>query len=137
MPQLNAPKCFSNLESTSINTYAVASDAKGFLPWYRWVSYHNNTAMQEWTNRQSNWKINNFRHCFCFEYISRPYSASIISWCFLKVMTKCGKNQKQGFVELYTQRLIEGNIVRQKLSRLKLYRLRPHRLRLWWLRPIG
>ena len=40
---------------------------------------------------------------------------------------------KQGFVELYTQRLIEGNIVRQKLSRLrphrqKLHRLRPHRL---------
>ena len=39
--------------------------------------------------------------------------------------------RKQGFVELYTQRLIEGNIVRQKLSRPKLYRLRPHRLRLY------
>ena len=32
---------------------------------------------------------------------------------------------KQGFVELYTQRLKEGNIVMQKLSRLKLSRLRP------------
>ena len=37
---------------------------------------------------------------------------------------------KQGFVEGYSQRLIEGNIVRQKLSRLKVSRLRPHRLRL-------
>ena len=39
-------------------------------------------------------------------------------------------NYKQGFVEPYTQRLIEGNIVK-----LKLFRLRPHRLRLSWLRP--
>ena len=37
---------------------------------------------------------------------------------------------KQGFEELYTQRLIEENIVKQKLSRL-----RPHRLRLSWLKP--
>ena len=39
---------------------------------------------------------------------------------------------KQGFIEGYSQRLIEGNI-----DRLKLSRLRPHRLRLWWLRPMG
>ena len=32
---------------------------------------------------------------------------------------------KQGFVKDYTQRLKEGNIARQKLSRLKLSRLRP------------
>ena len=39
---------------------------------------------------------------------------------------------KQGFVELYTQRLIEGNIYRLKLFRLKL-----SRLKLSSLRPIG
>ena len=39
---------------------------------------------------------------------------------FLKVITK------QGFVELYTQRLIEGNIVKLKLSKL-----RPHSLKLY------
>ena len=37
---------------------------------------------------------------------------------------------KQGLAQDYTQRIEEGNIVRQKLSRLKLYRLRPHRFRL-------
>ena len=36
-------------------------------------------------------------------------------------------NSKQGFVELYTQRLIEGNICG----------LRPHRLRLSWPKPSG
>ena len=35
------------------------------------------------------------------------------------------KYAKQGLVQDYTQRLIEGNIYRQKLSRLKLSRLRP------------
>ena len=45
--------------------------------------------------------------------------------------------QKQGLVQDYTQRLIEGNIYRQKLSRLKLSRLRPHRLRLSRLRTLG
>ena len=39
-------------------------------------------------------------------------------------------DKKQGFVEGYSQRLIEGNIVRPKLSRLKVSRLRLHRLRL-------
>ena len=53
-----------------------------------------------------------------------------------------GVRHKQGFVELYNQRLKEGNIVRQKLSRLKPHRprvsrLRPHRLRLSRLYPIG
>ena len=37
---------------------------------------------------------------------------------------------KQGFIEGYSQRLKEGNIYKQKLSRLKLSRLRPRRLRL-------
>ena len=42
---------------------------------------------------------------------------------------------KQGLVQDYSQRLIEGNIYRQKLSSLrphiqKLHRLRPHRLNL-------
>ena len=57
---------------------------------------------------------------------------------FPKVIFILNRNfkDKQGFVELYTQRIKEGNIVRQKLSRLrphrqKLHRLRPHRLRLW------
>ena len=36
---------------------------------------------------------------------------------------------EQGFVELYTQRLIEGNIVRQKLTRLRPHRQKLHRLR--------
>ena len=36
----------------------------------------------------------------------------------------------QGFVEDYSQRLIEGNIVRVKLSRLRLYMLGHNRLRL-------
>ena len=44
---------------------------------------------------------------------------------------------KQGLVQDYSQRLIEGNIYRQKLSRLKLSRLRPHRLRLSRLGPMG
>ena len=34
-------------------------------------------------------------------------------------------NVQQGLVQDYSQRLIEGNIYRQKLSRLKLSRLRP------------
>ena len=41
-------------------------------------------------------------------------------------------NKKQGFEEGYSQRLIEGNIFRLKLSRL-----RPHRLRLSSLRSHG
>ena len=45
------------------------------------------------------------------------------------------KMTKQGLAQDYTQRIEEGNIVRQKLSRLKLYRLRPHRLRLSKVRP--
>ena len=36
---------------------------------------------------------------------------------------------EQVLAQDYTQRLIEWNIVRQKLSRSNLYRLRPHRLR--------
>ena len=39
---------------------------------------------------------------------------------------------KQGLVQDYSQRIEEGNIVRQKLSRLKLYRLRLHRHRPGW-----
>ena len=42
---------------------------------------------------------------------------------------------KQGFIEGYSQRLIDRNIVMQKLSRLKLSRLRPHKLKLSRLRP--
>ena len=44
---------------------------------------------------------------------------------------------KQGLVQDYSQRLIEGNIYKQKLSRLKLSRLRPHRARLSRLGPMG
>ena len=44
---------------------------------------------------------------------------------------------KQGLAQDYTQRIEEGNIVRQKLSRLKLYRLRLHRHRLGWARGHG
>ena len=48
--------------------------------------------------------------------------------------------QEKGLVQDYSQRLIEGNIYRQKLSRLrphrqKLHRLRPHRLKLSELGP--
>ena len=39
-----------------------------------------------------------------------------------------GYFSKQGFVELYTQRVIEGNIVRLKLSRQRPHRLRHSRL---------
>ena len=44
---------------------------------------------------------------------------------------------KQGLVQDYSQRLIEGNIYKQKLSRLKLSRLKPHRARLSRLGPMG
>ena len=53
------------------------------------------------------------------------------------VEAKGGYFQKQGLVQDYSQRLIEGNIYRQKLSRLKLSRLRPNRLRFSRLRPLG
>ena len=46
-------------------------------------------------------------------------------------------SNKQGLVQDYSQRLIEGNIYRQKLSRLKLSRLKPHRARLSRLGPMG
>ena len=39
-------------------------------------------------------------------------------------------SRKQGFVELYTQRLIEGNICKIKLSSLMLLRLRLSKLKL-------
>ena len=48
---------------------------------------------------------------------------------------KLNKKPKQGLVQDYSQRLIEGNIYRQKLLRLKLSRLRPHRP--GWARPMG
>ena len=44
-------------------------------------------------------------------------------------------HNKQGLVQDYSQRLIEGNIYMQKLSRLKLSRLRPYIHRLPRLRP--
>ena len=44
-------------------------------------------------------------------------------------------SRKQGLVQDYSQRLIEGNIYKQKLSRLKLSRLKPHRARLSRLGP--
>ena len=40
--------------------------------------------------------------------------------------------EKQGFEELYTQRLIEGNISRLKLSKLRPHRLGLSRLGLSW-----
>ena len=43
----------------------------------------------------------------------------------------------KGGVYNYSQRLIEGNIYRQKLSRLKLSRLKPHMARLSRLGPMG
>ena len=54
--------------------------------------------------------------------------------CSNKIFTT---TNKQGLVQDYSQRLIEGNIYRQKLSRLKLSRLRPHRARLSRLGPMG
>ena len=44
---------------------------------------------------------------------------------------------KQGLVQDYSQRLIEGNIYKQKLSRLKLYRLRLHRHKPGWAKGHG
>ena len=55
-------------------------------------------------------------------------------WVIRKVFISV-KNIKQGFVELYTQLVIKGNISRQKLSRLRPYMLRPNRLKLSTQRP--
>ena len=55
-------------------------------------------------------------------------------WVIRKVFISV-KNMKQGFVELYTQQVIKGNISRLKLSRLRPYMLRPNRLKLSTLRP--
>ena len=57
--------------------------------------------------------------------------------CSRKYLFACQKKlaNKQGLVQDYTQRLIEGNINRQKLSRLKLFRLKLSRLKLSRLRP--
>ena len=53
-----------------------------------------------------------------------------ITACRIRLVKKNLKKalNKQGFVEDYTQRLKEENIVRQKLSRLKFSRLRSRKL---------
>ena len=55
---------------------------------------------------------------------------------FPKISNFVIKN-KQGLVQDYSQRIEEGNIYRQKLSRLKLYRLRLHRHRPGWAKGHG
>ena len=57
-----------------------------------------------------------------FDSVNVPFSKSIT---------------KQGLVQDYSQRIEEGNIYRQKLSRLKLYRLRLHRHRPGWAKGHG
>ena len=58
------------------------------------------------------------------------------AWTIVTRLTKWfGYILKQGFEELYNQRLKEGNIVRKRLSRLKLSRLRSHRQKLHGLKP--
>ena len=57
-----------------------------------------------------------------------------IKWCTRKTYLK-GDQNKQGFEELYNQRLKEVNIVRQRLYRLKLSRLMSNRQKLHRLKP--
>ena len=85
----------------------------------------------------------NYLSYFLKSYIRPLYSVGRIFWQFIiarnwlpfAVMVLI--YIKQGLVQDYSQRLIEGNIYRQKLSRLKLSRLKPHRARLSRLGSMG